>query len=162
MIIVLIVLIVAIVSCYCYHQPIVTVRKAINTDHNKKYQKINKIGPQIKMMSSTKNIRTKTYSSIIKQLYEINMYNPVKMGLDNMLQLNQLMGDPLQNTSIVHITGTNGKGSVAWKISSCLKNSNIRTGMFISPHISSFKERIQINGQLIGSKDIVVSPIYRS
>jgi dihydrofolate synthase / folylpolyglutamate synthase len=98
-----------------------------------------------------------SYTQLLRQLFKINMYNPLKTGLDNMNQINKLLGSPLQGIPIVHVTGTNGKGSVAFKIARALTASGIRTGLFTSPHISTFKERIQVNHDLITEEDVEVS-----
>lgn len=99
------------------------------------------------------------YTQLLRQLYKINWYSPVKLGLENMHNLNRLLGNPLQGIPIVHVTGTNGKGSVAYKIARALTASGIRTGLFTSPHISSFKERIQVNYDLLTEEDVEVSPL---
>eukprot|EP01039_Chlorochromonas_danica_P004465 gene4465-4891_t len=97
---------------------------------------------------------TSSYSSILRQLYTININHPVKLGLQNMFRLNELLGDPLKGCEIIHIAGTNGKGSVATKIAKGLEVLGLKTGLFTSPHISSFRERIQINGQVMPRDDI--------
>lgn len=58
------------------------------------------------------------------------------------------------HTLHTHTLGTNGKGSVAFKLAKSLEYSNIRTGLFVSPHIASFRERMQVNGQLITEKEV--------
>jgi folylpolyglutamate synthase/dihydropteroate synthase len=70
-------------------------------------------------------------------------------GLRNAYRLNAAMGDPAQNFAIVHIAGTNGKGSVAWKLASALQAAGLTTGLFTSPHIASFRERVRINGEVV-------------
>lgn len=97
-----------------------------------------------------------SYPDLIRQLYKINMYNQVKLGLDNMIALNDKLGSPMTGIPIVHITGTNGKGSVAYKIARSLSNSGLRTGLFVSPHIASFKERVQVDNQLLTDEDVQV------
>ncbi len=74
-----------------------------------------------------------------------------------MHNLDKLLGNPMRGIPVVHVTGTNGKGSVAYKIARTLTASGIRTGLFTSPHISSFKERIQVNYDLITEEDVEVS-----
>ncbi len=54
----------------------------------------------------------------------------------------------------VHVAGTNGKGSVSWKMSKALQKAGYRVGLFLSPHISSFRERIRINDELISEEDV--------
>ena len=56
---------------------------------------------------------------------------------------------------VVHIAGTNGKGSVALKIANTLQNHGLKVGLFCSPHVSSFRERMQINGQIIPEEEVV-------
>ncbi len=52
-------------------------------------------------------------------------------------------------------TGTNGKGSVAYKVAKALQHSGVRTGLFVSPHVASFRERMQVDGQLISEAEVV-------
>lgn len=103
------------------------------------------------------NMSNLRYQSILSKLYQMNLLHPVKLDLTNMLQLNKLLRNPLQNIPIIHIAGTNGKGSVALKLSNCLTISGIKTGLFTSPHISSFRERIQVNNQPLTEDDVIVS-----
>ena len=97
-----------------------------------------------------------SYKSLLGRLYKTNLFNPVKMGLDNIIKINKLIGDPIKDIPIIHVGGTNGKGSVSLKISNSLIDSGIKTGLFVSPHISSFKERIQVNRQLLSDEDVEV------
>ena len=55
----------------------------------------------------------------------------------------------------VHVGGTNGKGSVSFKVANCLQLAGLRTGLFVSPHISCFRERIQVDGALISEADVL-------
>eukprot|EP00619_Florenciella_sp_RCC1007_P009109 CAMPEP_0205930546 /NCGR_PEP_ID=MMETSP1325-20131115/25956_1 /ASSEMBLY_ACC=CAM_ASM_000708 /TAXON_ID=236786 /ORGANISM="Florenciella sp., Strain RCC1007" /LENGTH=118 /DNA_ID=CAMNT_0053299943 /DNA_START=75 /DNA_END=428 /DNA_ORIENTATION=- len=88
------------------------------------------------------------YEAAVRKLYQVNMWNPVKLGLENVEKLVGLTPRAL-DMPIVHIAGTNGKGSVAWKISHGMRAAGYRTGLFVSPHVSSFRERMQVDGQLI-------------
>ena len=97
------------------------------------------------------------YNTLLKKLYNINLLNPVKMGLDNARSLYKLFDNPMNNIPIVHVAGTNGKGSVALKVANCLKIGGVKTGLFVSPHISSFRERIQVNGESMSEETVVVS-----
>jgi dihydrofolate synthase/folylpolyglutamate synthase len=97
------------------------------------------------------------YNTLLRKLYNINLMNPVKMGLDNAKNLYKLFGNPVDNVPIVHVAGTNGKGSVSLKIAQSLRLGGVRTGLFVSPHISSFRERIQVNGQSMSEETVVVS-----
>eukprot|EP01035_Chromulina_nebulosa_P023799 gene23799-30874_t len=89
------------------------------------------------------------YGKLLSQLNNVNLRNPVSMGLANMEILDRLMGYPLRDIPVVHITGTNGKGSVALKISECFISCGLRTGLYVSPHLSSYRERIQVNSELL-------------
>lgn len=61
-------------------------------------------------------------------------------------QLLKMLGDPDKKYKIIHVCGTNGKGSTSTLISSILRRMNYTTGLFTSPHIESVRERIKING----------------
>ena len=71
-----------------------------------------------------------------------------------MIQLHEAIGNPMDRTCVVHIAGTNGKGSVALKIAKTLQYAGCKVGLFCSPHVSSFRERMQINDQLISEEDV--------
>eukprot|EP00614_Pseudopedinella_elastica_P008502 CAMPEP_0172596638 /NCGR_PEP_ID=MMETSP1068-20121228/16468_1 /TAXON_ID=35684 /ORGANISM="Pseudopedinella elastica, Strain CCMP716" /LENGTH=509 /DNA_ID=CAMNT_0013395781 /DNA_START=186 /DNA_END=1715 /DNA_ORIENTATION=- len=100
------------------------------------------------------------YESAVRKLYQVNMWNPVKLGLENIQSLYRLLGYPTRGMPIVHISGTNGKGSVAWKVSRALREAGYRDGLFVSPHVSSFRERVQVSGELI-SEDQVSAALPR-
>ena len=98
------------------------------------------------------------YDAVVRRLYQINMFHPAKLGLENMHQLHARMGAPLANElagRVVHVAGTNGKGSVCWKIAAGLRAAGLKTGLFVSPHVSSFRERVQVNGVLVPEADVV-------
>ena len=67
-----------------------------------------------------------------------------KPGIDNMLVFDQLTGHPHRKFKVIHVAGTNGKGSVSSMLTSVLSASGIRTGLFTSPHILDFRERARI------------------
>ena len=96
------------------------------------------------------------YRNALKQLYLLNVYNPVKMGLENIWNLHTLLGRPMQGMPVVHIGGTNGKGSVCYKAAAALQQGGCKVGLFVSPHISSFRERVQVNGQALSEEDVLV------
>jgi dihydrofolate synthase/folylpolyglutamate synthase len=93
------------------------------------------------------------YEKILRELYHVEN---VKRGLLNMIELNDVLDRPLEDPSIsvMHVAGTNGKGSVALKTARVLEFSGFRVGLLISPHIASFRERISINGELITEKEV--------
>ena len=89
------------------------------------------------------------YEKLVRKLYMTNLFNPVKLGLENMDKLHKAIGSPMDqpDISVIHIAGSNGKGSVALKTANTLRLADYKVGLFVSPHISSFRERIQINGE---------------
>ena len=65
-------------------------------------------------------------------------------------------GNPQKEFKIIHVAGTNGKGSVSLKVATCLEKAfGQRVGLFTSPHIASFRERFIVNGQLPSKRDVV-------
>lgn len=95
-----------------------------------------------------------TYPETIEFLYRIRLFGQ-KLGLETMRQLLRQMGDPQDGLRFIHIAGTNGKGSVAAMLHSVLASAGYRTGLYTSPHLVSFCERFQINGQPIAESDVV-------
>lgn len=77
-----------------------------------------------------------------------------KLGLSRTFELLRRVGDPQKDLKFVHIAGTNGKGSTSAMIASILIESGYRTGMYPSPFIERFNERIQINGEQISDEDL--------
>ena len=82
-------------------------------------------------------------------------YAPENYNLDRVRQLLSVLGDPQQSFKAVHIAGTKGKGSTAAMIESVLRTAGYRTGLYTSPHLHSFRERIQVNGEFIPEEDVV-------
>lgn len=74
--------------------------------------------------------------------------------LDRMKRLCALLGDPQRSARSIHVAGTKGKGSTSAIIQSILKSSGFKTGLYTSPHLVSFRERIKINDTLIEEKDV--------
>jgi len=72
-----------------------------------------------------------------------------KLGLQNITKLTELLGNPQDSYKIIHVAGTNGKGSTSNMIHDVLMSSGYKTGLFISPFLEEFSERIQINKQYI-------------
>ncbi|MEC7839496.1 MAG: folylpolyglutamate synthase/dihydrofolate synthase family protein [Chlamydiota bacterium] len=100
-----------------------------------------------------------SYQSLVDRLYQLNTNNKVKLGLDTCEQLHAQMGAPSESYKIIHVAGTNGKGSVCTKIAGALQLAGYRVGLFTSPHISSYRERIRVDGEMI-SEDEVRTILY--
>lgn len=89
-----------------------------------------------------------TYEKLLCRLYTTNLFNPKNEGLETMESLHEALGCPTDRSDvqIIHIAGSNGKGSTALKIAHTLRSSfEYKVGLFTSPHISSFRERIQVD-----------------
>lgn len=94
------------------------------------------------------------YSGTIEYLYGLQKYG-MKFGLDNIRRLMSVLGNPQTSFRTVHVAGTNGKGSTSCMISSLLKTSGRKTGLFTSPHLVSFTERIRTNGTEISEQEVI-------
>jgi len=79
-----------------------------------------------------------------------------KANLDNTLALDEHFNHPHKNYKTIHIAGTNGKGSVSHFLASCLQEAGYKVGLYTSPHLKDFRERIKINGENI-DQDFVVN-----
>jgi len=94
------------------------------------------------------------YEKVLKELYGIKEWK-FKLGLKNMKILLNKLNNPEQKLKCIHVAGTNGKGSVCAMISSVLQEAGYKVGMYTSPHLKKFNERIRINNKLISDKEIV-------
>lgn len=94
-----------------------------------------------------------TYEEAVSYIRETAAFGS-KLGLDNIRCLLSLLGDPQEELRCIHIAGTNGKGSVAAYIASVLKASGYRVGIYTSPELFRFSERIRINDEEISEEDI--------
>jgi len=103
-----------------------------------------------------------TYQQALDYLFsQLPMFHRIgaaayKADLSNTIALCKLLGNPQENFRSVHIAGTNGKGSTSHFIASVLQEAGYKTGLFTSPHLKDFRERIKINGRMI-SKSAVIS-----
>ncbi|MBC7328770.1 bifunctional folylpolyglutamate synthase/dihydrofolate synthase [bacterium] len=77
----------------------------------------------------------------------------IRMGLENIGRLMELLGHPERAFKAIHIGGTVGKGSTAHLVASILKEAGFKTGLFTSPHIYDVRERFRINGEMIGMRE---------
>ena len=78
-----------------------------------------------------------------------------KEGLGNSLALDQIFGHPHQQYKTIHVGGTNGKGSTSHLLAAILQESGYRVGLYTSPHLIDFRERIRVNGEMISKKYVV-------
>jgi len=78
-----------------------------------------------------------------------------KANLDNTLALDEYFGHPHLKFRSIHVAGTNGKGSVSHMTASILQEAGYRTGLYTSPHLRDFRERIRVNGEMIPEEEVV-------
>lgn len=95
-----------------------------------------------------------SYQDLIKRLFNVSFFGGMKLGLENAKKLQHLLGYPDKTFTSIHVAGTNGKGSVCTKIARAFEQEGYRVGLYTSPHISSFRERIQINQKMISEESI--------
>lgn len=95
-----------------------------------------------------------SYAEAIQFLYELRWFG-AKFGLDNVRRLAALAGNPQDRLRFIHVAGTNGKGSTCAILESIYRLAGKRVGLFTSPHLVAFGERIQVNRQLIPEADVV-------
>src|SRR6185503_14883454 len=97
---------------------------------------------------------TVTYAEAIRFLYDLHFFG-AKFGLENTLKLAALAENPHERLRFIHVAGTNGKGSTCAMLESIYRTADLRVDLFTSPHLVSFRERIQVNRQLISDVDVV-------
>jgi len=90
-----------------------------------------------------------------------------KKGLENTLELCKTLGNPQQKYPTIHIAGTNGKGSVSHMIAAVLQTAGYKTGLYTSPHLKDFRERIKVNGTVCSEEFVIrfterISPLIES
>jgi len=102
-----------------------------------------------------------TYQETLDWLFaQLPMYQregqaAYKADLNNTLQLDEYFGHPHRQFRTVHIAGTNGKGSVSHMLASILQEAGYKTGLYTSPHLKDFRERIKINGEMISESYVI-------
>src|SRR4051794_1072055 len=95
-----------------------------------------------------------TYPDAIQFLYDLRWFG-TKLGLTNTFKLAALAGNPQHNLRFIHVAGTNGKGSTCAMLESIYRAAGLRVGLFTSPHLVSFGERMQVNRQCISGPEVV-------
>lgn len=102
-----------------------------------------------------------TYPETIEYLYAAApMFQSVggkayKEGLETTVALNALLGNPYEAFRSVHVGGTNGKGSVSQMLCAVLREAGYKVGLYTSPHLKDFRERIQADGRMIPERDVI-------
>lgn len=93
------------------------------------------------------------YSEAIDYIHSILKFGS-KLGLTNITELMRRLGNPQNKFKAIHVAGTNGKGSTSVMLSEILRRQGYKTGLFTSPYIEDFCERIQINGEKISHDEL--------
>ena len=78
-----------------------------------------------------------------------------KPGLERIAEFCRMIGNPQRNYFVIHVAGTNGKGSVSNMLAAVLQQAGYQTGLFTSPHLIDFRERIRVNGEMIPKQKVV-------
>ncbi len=107
------------------------------------------------MSSILKDTNTRTNDHAIQWLSSFDTYGWM-FGLERISYLMERLGNPNQQLKTIHVAGTNGKGSVCKFITSILQNAGYATGLYISPHVERFSERIVVNNEEITEEEIAV------
>src|SRR5881628_2158459 len=110
------------------------------------------------MIRTSKSI---TYQQTLEYLFSrLPMFSRIgidafKKDLTNTQKLCEFLGNPQKKFKTLHIAGTNGKGSVSHMLAAILQTAGYKTGLYTSPHLKDFRERIKVNGEMC-SKDFIV------
>ncbi|MDT8380313.1 MAG: folylpolyglutamate synthase/dihydrofolate synthase family protein [Desulfotignum sp.] len=95
-----------------------------------------------------------TYQQCLEKIYQLGRFG-IKLELETIYDILARLGHPEKKYPCVHVAGTNGKGSTATYMASILQAAGFKTGIYTSPHLVKFNERICINGQEISDADVV-------
>src|SRR5260221_1220881 len=107
------------------------------------------------------------YEPTIEYLYsQLPMFSRIgaaayKKDLHNTIELCNALDNPQTKFKTIHIAGTNGKGSVSHMLAAILQQARYKTGLYTSPHLKDFRERIKINGEMV-AKDFIVDFVERT
>ena len=101
-----------------------------------------------------KNMMAANYRDSLDYLFSLQFFG-IKLGLENIRELLDRVGNPQEHLRIIHIAGTNGKGSTAAALASIFHAAGIPAGLYTSPHLHSFTERIRIDSQQITEAEVV-------
>ena len=94
-----------------------------------------------------------SYKEALTWLYGTQRFG-IKLGLENIQRLLHALDVPAQEQRIIHVAGTNGKGSVCAMIDAICRAQGYRTGLFTSPHLVTYRERIRVDGEMITEEKV--------
>lgn len=113
------------------------------------------------MVAKIQYLYTMDYQSCLEYLYsKLPMFSrtgaaALKMDLSNTIALCKALDNPQVRFKTIHVAGTNGKGSVSHMLASVMQEAGFKTGLYTSPHLKDFRERIRINGEMISTGQVV-------
>lgn len=102
-----------------------------------------------------------TYQETIDYLYhQLPLFERVggsayKAGLDTSIRMDDFLGNPHRRYNTIHVAGTNGKGSTSHMLAAILQAAGYKTGLYTSPHLKDFRERIRVNGAMIPQQNVI-------
>ncbi len=101
-----------------------------------------------------------TITPLLDRLFSLHRFG-IRPGLERISTIVAMLGNPQESYPVIHVAGTNGKGSVCSMLAAILASAGYRVGLYTSPHIRRFNERIRVNGAEISDADIarIVSPL---
>lgn len=94
-----------------------------------------------------------TYAEALNHLHGLAVFG-ARFGLETTQRMAAALGNPQDRLRFIHVAGTNGKGSTCAMLASIYRAAGLRVGLFTSPHLVSFRERIQVNRQLVSEADV--------
>jgi dihydrofolate synthase/folylpolyglutamate synthase len=95
-----------------------------------------------------------TYQETLDRIHSFQKYGS-RLGLERMTNLMELLGNPQETMRVIHVAGTNGKGSVCRYLYSVLQENGYKTGMYTSPYLERFTERMEYNGSEISQEELI-------
>lgn len=95
-----------------------------------------------------------SYKSELQKMFDLQKFG-MKLGLEGMMSILAKLGNPHQGLKLVHLAGTNGKGSVGVMLQSILGEAGYRVGFYTSPHLITFRERIKIGDEMISETEVL-------
>lgn len=99
------------------------------------------------------------FNEAVDYIESLNKFG-IKLGLKNIENLLELMGNPQHELNLIHVAGTNGKGSTSNYIYETLVNADISVGLFTTPHLSYYNEKIRYNGNFISNDDLATVTMF--
>ena len=97
----------------------------------------------------------KIYSYVDYSMSHADTVSREAFLVDAIRELMDLLGNPQNSYAVIHVAGTKGKGSVCAMLAAALKNAGFKTGLYTSPHLIRYNERIQVNGKMISDQDVI-------